>query len=99
MSSVESNLERWAGVFPAAPTAFDAEGNIDETGCRAILEDNIAHGVHGFWNAGGTGEGSILDDQQRTTLARIVGETCRGRVLSIIILPTFCLRTIVRLAR
>jgi dihydrodipicolinate synthase/N-acetylneuraminate lyase len=78
-----NDLDKWKGVFPAVPTAFNDDSSINEAGCRAILEDNISHGVHGFWNCGGTGEGAILTDQQRTTMARIVGETCKGRVLSI----------------
>ena len=78
-----TDTDKWKGVFPAAPSAFNEDGSVNEAASRAILEDNIAHGVHGFWNAGGTGEGAILNDQQRVTMARIVGETCQGRVLSI----------------
>ena len=78
-----TDADKWKGVFPAAPSAFNEDGSVNEAASRAILEDNIAHGVHGFWNAGGTGEGAILNDQQRVTMARIVGETCQGRVLSI----------------
>ena len=77
------DLDRWKGVLPSVPTPFHEDGRVNEDAYRAILEDNIAHGVHGFWNAGGTGEGGILNDQQRTTVARITGEVCQGRVLSI----------------
>ena len=74
---------KWKGVFPAVPTPFNDDGSINEPAYRAILEDNISHGVHGFWTAGGTGEGAIMNDQQRTTVARITGEVCQGRVLAI----------------
>ena len=83
LDHIGQSLDRWKGAFPAVPTAFHENGDINEAACRAILEDNISHGVHGFWNAGGTGEGAILDDQQRVILAGIVGEVCQGRVLSI----------------
>ncbi len=82
-SSQYGDLGRWKGVFPAVPTPFHDDGQVNESAYRAILEDNIGHGVHGFWNAGGTGEGGILNDQQRTTVARITGEVCKGRALSI----------------
>jgi N-acetylneuraminate lyase len=50
---------------------------------RAVLEDNMAYGVHGFWVAGTSGEGPLLSDAQRDTVARIAGETTQGRALSI----------------
>jgi dihydrodipicolinate synthase/N-acetylneuraminate lyase len=71
------------GVFPAPPTPTTEDGRIHETGLRALLEDNIAHGVHGFWMAGTTGEGPILTDEQRDAVTRISAEVCKGRALSI----------------
>ena len=55
------------GVFPANPTPVHADGRINEEALRAIFEENLAHGVNGFWVAGSTGEGPIMNDQQRTT--------------------------------
>ena len=77
------DLDRFKGIFPAVPTAFHDNGDINEEANRVILEDNITHGVHGFRNCGGTGEGAILNDQQRTTMARIVGEVCQDQVQAI----------------
>jgi len=71
------------GVFPAPPTPTTEDGRIHEKGLRALLEDNIAHGVHGFWMAGTTGEGPILTDEQRDAVTRISAEVCKGRALSI----------------
>jgi len=71
------------GVFPAPPTPTTEDGRIHEKGLRALLEDNIAHGVHGFWMAGTTGEGPILTDEQRDVVTRISAEVCKGRALSI----------------
>ena len=73
----------YKGVFPAPPTPVHDDGRINERAFRAVLEDNISHGVHGFWIAGSTGEGPIFNDQQREAVARVAGETCKGRVLSI----------------
>ena len=73
----------WKGEFPANPTPVHADGRINEEALRAIFEDNLAHGVDGFWVAGSTGEGPVMSDQQRETTARIAGETISGRGLSI----------------
>jgi len=71
------------GVFPAPPTPTSEDGRIQEKALRALLDDNIAHGAHGFWMAGTTGEGPILTDDQRDAVARISAETCKGRALVI----------------
>jgi N-acetylneuraminate lyase len=73
----------FAGVFPANPTPLTEHGEIHEAALRAILEDNMSYGVHGFWIAGTSGEGPLLSEQQRDTVARIAGETTKGRALSI----------------
>lgn len=73
----------YKGVFPANPTPVHADGRINEEALRAIFEENLSHGVDGFWVAGSTGEGPVMSDQQRNTTARVAGETISGRGLSI----------------
>jgi len=68
------------GMFPAPPTPIGADGRVHEKALRALLEDNIAHGVNGFWIAGTTGEGPILTEEQRDATARISAEVCKGKV-------------------
>ena len=51
--------QEFAGVFPANPTPVTDSGEIHEKGLRAILEDNMAYGVQGFWIAGTSGEGPL----------------------------------------
>jgi len=68
------------GVFPAPPTPTTEDGRVNERALRALLEDNITHGAHGFWMAGSTGEGPVLSDDQRDAVARISAETCQARV-------------------
>ncbi len=71
------------GVFPANPTPVHADGRINEEALRAIFEDNLSHGVGGFWVAGSTGEGPVMSERQRETTARVAGETISGKGLSI----------------
>ncbi|MCZ6539717.1 MAG: dihydrodipicolinate synthase family protein [Chloroflexi bacterium] len=73
----------YKGVFPANPTPVHADGRINEEALRAIFEENLAHGVEGFWVAGSTGEGPVMSDQQREATARVAGETISGKGLSI----------------
>ena len=80
----ESGKElEFKGVFPANPTPVHSDGRINEEALRAIFEDNLSHGVGGFWVAGSTGEGPVMSEQQRETTARIAGETISGKGLSI----------------
>lgn len=89
----------YKGVFPAPPTPFTIDGHVHERALRALLEDNIRHGVHGFWMAGTTGEGPILTEEQRRAVARISAETCKGRALVIMHVGTLSTEAAVRGAR
>ncbi|HEX7810273.1 MAG TPA: dihydrodipicolinate synthase family protein [Burkholderiales bacterium] len=71
------------GVFPAPPTPTTDDGRVHEKALRAMLDDHISHGCGGFWMAGSTGEGPVLTDEAREAVARISGETCKGRALVI----------------
>jgi len=71
------------GVFPAPPTPTTEDGRIHEKGLRALLEDNMAHGAHGFWMAGTTGEGpSFTVAERRAAIdGLIAGGVPAGRIL------------------
>jgi dihydrodipicolinate synthase/N-acetylneuraminate lyase len=71
------------GVFPAPPTPTTDDGRVNERALRAMLDDHISHGCGGFWMAGSTGEGPVLTDEAREAVAKISGETCKGRALVI----------------
>lgn len=81
-TSASKELE-FKGVFPAPPTPVSPDGSVNEKALRALLEDNIANGVGGFWMAGSTGEGPILTEEQRETVTRVSGEVTQGRALAI----------------
>jgi dihydrodipicolinate synthase/N-acetylneuraminate lyase len=89
----------YKGVFPAPPTPLTADGKVHEQALRALLEDNMAHGAHGFWMAGTTGEGPILAEDQRDAVARITAETCRGKALTIMHAGAIATASAVKAAR
>ena len=82
-SNISGNSLEFKGVFPANPTPVKSDGRINEKALEKIIQDNLAHGVDGFWIAGSTGEGPVMSEVQRVTTARIAGETISGRGLSI----------------
>ena len=67
------------GVFPAIITPMTQDGRVNEAAFREVLEFNIRGGVHGFWVAGGTGEGVLLDDDENRRIAEIAVDQNRGR--------------------
>lgn len=87
------------GVFPAPPTPVAEDGRINEKALRALLDDNIFHGCGGFWMAGSTGEGPILTDEQRDAVAKISGETCKGRAVVIMQVGAMSTASAVKAAR
>lgn len=70
--------KRFHGVMPAlyTPITDENELKVDET--RALLEKELAAGVHGFYLCGATGEGPLLPERracawQRSRRSRSAG--------------------------
>ena len=72
-------MPEFEGVVPAIITPMFEDGEINEDGFRAVLEDNIQAGVHGFWTAGGTGESVLLTDEENHRIARAAVDQNQGR--------------------
>lgn len=90
--------EEFKGVVPAIITPYTAEGVINEAAYRAVMEFNIQAGVHGFWVAGGSGEGVLLDDDERIRLAEISADQARGRAKIILHVGALTTRSCIRIA-
>ena len=73
-------MPEFHGVVPAIITPMRADGGeVDERAFRAVMEDNIRAGVHGFWTAGGTGESVLLTDDENHRIARAAVDQNQGR--------------------
>jgi 4-hydroxy-tetrahydrodipicolinate synthase len=71
---------KWKGVFPAATTAFRADGKVDGDATARHLEALVRAGAHGMVVLGTLGEnGSLLDDE-RLDLLRAAVEAIGRRV-------------------
>lgn len=67
------------GVFTALVTPF-RDGAVDEPAFAALVERQIAAGVHGLVPVGTTGETSTLTHEEHRRVVTLCVETCRGRV-------------------
>ncbi|MBN1290247.1 MAG: 4-hydroxy-tetrahydrodipicolinate synthase [Candidatus Latescibacteria bacterium] len=68
------------GVITPVVTVFDSEENVDEKGCRTIINHLIDHGVHGIFSCGGQGEAHSLTQDEKLRLYDLCVETINGRV-------------------
>ena len=72
------------GVFVAHTTPFTPDGKVDVAALKRHLEWCAAAGVHGFVPAGTTGEGSVLDHEERKLVIGTALEVARAHGLKVI---------------
>ena len=70
----------YRGVFPVAPTIFDAHGNLDLDGQRRCIDFMIDAGSHGICILANFSEQFVLTDAERETVMHAVLEHVAGRV-------------------
>ncbi|HLI66383.1 MAG TPA: 4-hydroxy-tetrahydrodipicolinate synthase [Caulobacteraceae bacterium] len=70
---------RFQGVFPALITPF-RDGAVDEAAFVALVERQIAGGVHGLVPAGTTGESATLSHDEHRRVVELCVKTAAGRV-------------------
>ncbi len=68
------------GAITALVTPFNANGTVDEAALTALVEWQIAEGIHGLVPVGSTGEAVTLSLAERTRVVRIVADAANGRV-------------------
>ncbi|NLS72080.1 dihydrodipicolinate synthase family protein [Bradyrhizobium brasilense] len=78
MTSVAKRPYR--GVFPVAPTIFDANGNLDLDGQRRCVDFMIDAGSHGICILANFSEQFVLTDAERETVMHTVLEHVAGRI-------------------
>ncbi len=67
------------GVMPALVTPF-RDGQVDEAAFVALVERQIAAGVHGLVPVGTTGETATLNHDEHRRVVELCVQTARGRV-------------------
>ncbi|NLJ36936.1 MAG: hypothetical protein GX358_11985 [candidate division WS1 bacterium] len=72
------STDDYRGVFPALVTAYDAQGQVNPEGQRQVTRWLLERGCRGFFVCGGTGEGLLLDEQERRQVLEAVMEEAGG---------------------
>lgn len=86
------------GIYPAVPTAFTSSGELDIAAQREIVDWLVAHGVHGIFGIGSTGEAYALSVEERVALTRAYVGIVNGRAPLIIGTGAVTTRDAVRLS-
>ena len=71
---------RLSGCWTALITPFTQSGDVDEQALRALVDWQIAEGIHGLVPIGSTGEAVTLSAAERDRVVRIVVEQANKRV-------------------
>jgi 4-hydroxy-tetrahydrodipicolinate synthase len=71
-------VSTFGGAAPALVTPLTGEGEVDEQGVVGLVLRALAEGAAGVLVAGSTGEGALLDPEQRAQLTRIARATIDG---------------------
>ena len=87
------------GIIPALYTAYDDEGNVSRGRTAKLVGSLLDAGVHGFFVCGTTGEGLLLDVQERKQVAAAVVGEAKGQVPVMVHVGAMCTRDSIDLAR
>ncbi len=68
------------GIYPALPTPMAANGEINYTNLRHLVDFEIAQGVDGLYVGGSTAESFLLTEDERKKIAETVLEQAAGKV-------------------
>ena len=76
----KSSKQLYKGVFPVAPTVFDAEGRLDLDGQKRAIDFMIDAGSHGLCILANFSEQFVLTDDERDLVMTTVLEHVAGRI-------------------
>jgi 2-keto-3-deoxy-L-arabinonate dehydratase len=79
----------YRGVFPVAPTIFDASGNLDLDGQRRCIDFMIDAGSQGICILANFSEQFVLTDAERETVMHAVLDHVAGRIPVIVTMTHF----------
>lgn len=79
------------GVICPLITPFDQHFRVDSTSVRQHIDFLLAHGIHGLMIGGTTGEGLLLNMEERKAICKVVVEHVEDRVP--VIAHTGCIST------
>jgi 4-hydroxy-tetrahydrodipicolinate synthase len=75
-----TSITQFKGVVCPMLTPFNKQGKIDASTIRQLVDFLIDHGIDCLLPGGTTGEGMLLDTEEKKQLAKIVVEQVAGRI-------------------
>jgi len=85
------------GIITANITPFTTQGNIYEKGLREVVEFQIEKGIHGLFVCGTAGQGPLMTEDERRSVAHIVIDQVAGRIPVIVHVGSLTTEAAVRL--
>lgn len=89
----------FSGIIPALVSPLHEDNTIWREAAERILDFELSQGADGFYVCGGTGEGLVMQAEQREELAALAVAHLRGRVPCIVHVAAMQLDVTLRLAR
>lgn len=89
----------WKGTFTALVTPFRADGTIDESALRGLVDRQIDGGVDGLVPCGTTGESATLSADEKVRVVEIVKEQADGRTAVLAGAGGNCTADVIELAK
>lgn len=74
------DIKEIKGVIPAMITPFDEKEELDKNRVQNLVEHLISKNVNGLYIGGSTGEGFMMDHNERKLLVEYVMEQVKGRI-------------------
>ncbi len=93
------SMTQMTGVIPAMITLFDEHENVDVKRTREMTEFLIARGADGLYLTGSTGEGFLMDHEERKLVVETVVDQVAGRIPVIVHIGDIGTRKSIELAK
>lgn len=93
------SIKNIMGVIPALLTPFEEDESLSEGKLRNLVEHLINSGVNGFYLTGSTGEGFLMNSEERKKAVEIVMDQVKDRVPVIVHVGTIATKEAVELAK
>lgn len=92
-------MKDFKGVYTALLTPFDENENVNFSALEKLVEFNIASGVTGLYVCGSTGEGMLMNEQERIEVLRSVKKCVGDRCILIAHVGTISTSSAIRMAK
>ncbi|MCX6430793.1 MAG: dihydrodipicolinate synthase family protein [Actinobacteria bacterium] len=88
----------WRGYWPACPTPFKANGDLDFDSLAKMVDWYLSQKMHGLFVLGTTGEWFSQSNEERNSVAEAVIKQVDGRIPVVVGVTTFTAKDSARLA-